>query len=47
MEDKLNVLWTSGDLITAEKMLFMYPHNAKLLGWWEDVTLIIWGASTQ
>lgn len=47
MEDKLNVLWTSGDLVTAEKMVFMYAHNAKLLGWWDEVTMIIWGASTK
>ena len=47
MEDKLNVLWTSGDLVTVEKMVFMYTHNAKLLGWWDEVTLIIWGASTK
>lgn len=47
MEDKLNVLWTSGDLVTAEKMVFMYTHNAKLLGWWDEVTLVIWGASTK
>ena len=47
MENKLNILWTSSDLITAEKMIFMYAHNAKLLGWWDEVTLVIWGASTQ
>lgn len=47
MEDRLNVLWTSGDVVTAEKMVFMYTHNAKLLGWWDEVTLVIWGASTK
>jgi hypothetical protein len=41
----LNILWTSGDEVTAEKMVLMYGHNAQLKGWWEDVTIIIWGAS--
>ena len=47
MENRLNVLWTSGDLVTAEKMVFMYTHNSKLMGWWDEVTLVIWGASTK
>lgn len=47
MKNKLNVLWTSGDLVTAEKMVFMYTHNSKLMGWWDEVTLVIWGASTK
>jgi len=47
MENSLNVLWTTDNLITTEKMVFMYAHNAKLLGWFEDVTLIIWGASAK
>ncbi|MDR7869041.1 MAG: DsrE family protein [Sporomusaceae bacterium] len=25
----------------------MYTLNSKLRGWWEDVTLIVWGASTK
>ena len=49
MGDKshLYVLWTSGDAVTAEKMVFMYTVNALKYGWWEKVTLIIWGASTK
>jgi hypothetical protein len=45
--DELYVLWTSGDRETALSMVFMYTLNAKLKNWWEDVTLIIWGASTK
>ena len=41
----LYILWTSGDPITAEKMVLMYGHNALLQGWWENITIIIWGAS--
>jgi hypothetical protein len=49
MEDsnEIYVLWTSGDRETALSMVFMYTLNAKLKGWWEDVTLIVWGASTK
>ena len=46
-EDKLAVLWTSGDREVALKMVFMYTYNSKLQGWWEDVTLIIWGPSAK
>ena len=43
----LNVLWTNGDPVTAEKMVFMYTINAMKHGWWDDVTLIIWGAPAK
>jgi len=43
----LYILWTSADPITAEKMIFMYAMNSLIHGWWEDVTLIIWGASAK
>jgi len=43
----LYVLWTNGDPITAEKMVFMYTMNSLIHGWWEKVTLIIWGAPAK
>jgi hypothetical protein len=43
----LYVLWTNDNPITAEKMVFMYTVNALLKGWWEKVTLIIWGAPAK
>ncbi len=43
----LYVLWTSGDPITADKMVFMYTINSLAHGWWEEVTLIVWGGSTK
>ena len=45
--EKLVVLWTSGDVEVAKKMVFMYTYNAKKYGWWKDVTLIIWGPSSK
>ena len=43
----LYILWTNDNLITAEKMVFMYTINSLTQGWWEQVTLIIWGATVQ
>ena len=43
----LYVLWTNDNLITAEKMVFMYTVNSLIHGWWEKVTLIIWGATAK
>jgi hypothetical protein len=46
-KDKLVVVWTSGDREVALKMVFMYTLNAKLRGWFKDVTLVVWGPSTK
>lgn len=43
-ESKLNILWTNADEITSEKMVMMYGINAKIHGWWDQVTIIVWGA---
>lgn len=43
MDDHLYILWTNGNVETAEKMVFMYGVNSLLQGWWEKVTIIIWG----
>jgi len=46
-KDKLVVVWTSGDKEVAMKMVFMYTFNAKKQGWWENVTLLVWGPSQK
>ena len=43
----LYVLWTNDNPLTAEKMVFMYTKNSIIRGWWEKVTLIIWGATAK
>ena len=43
----LYVLWTNDNPITAEKMVFMYTTNSLIHGWWEKVTLIVWGAPAK
>ena len=45
--DRLVVVWTSGDIEVAEKMVFMYVYNAKRAKWFDEVTFIIWGPSAR
>ncbi|SDK48268.1 hypothetical protein SAMN05660337_0593 [Maridesulfovibrio ferrireducens] len=49
MSDKthLYILWTNADVEAAEKMVFMYGVNSLLKGWWEEVTIILWGGSVK
>ncbi len=44
---KLNILWTNADILTSEKMVMMYASNSMKKGWWEEVTVIIWGATAK
>jgi hypothetical protein len=44
-KEKLHILWTSGDALTARHMALMYARNALLRGWWAEVTVIVWGAA--
>ena len=45
--DKLVVLWTSDDPMVAERVALMYTHAAKTVGWFREVTLIVWGPSAK
>lgn len=45
--EKLVVLWTSGDREVALKMVFMYTYNAMKNSWWDDITLVVWGPSAK
>lgn len=45
--DKLNILWTTDNKDTIFNMLSMYAINSKTQGWWQDVNVIIWGASAK
>lgn len=46
-DDHLYVLWTNADIYTAQMMLLMYTRNSKVHGWWQRVTVIIWGATAK
>ena len=49
MEEKdiLHILWTNADLDTSLGMVMMYATNSRSHGWWENVTVIIWGATAK
>ena len=47
MSDSLVVVWTSGDREVAVNMVFMYTLNAKRRGWFDDVTLVVWGPADE
>jgi hypothetical protein len=47
MESEIYMLWTNSNQISAKEMVFMYAINSKLNGWWDKVTLIVWGNATQ
>ena len=46
-KSKLYILWTNDNPITAELMVFMYGINSKKKQWWQEVTIIVWGATTK
>jgi hypothetical protein len=45
--EKMVILWTSGDREVALKMVFMYTLNAKKRQWWDGITLVVWGPSAK
>jgi hypothetical protein len=45
--DTLVVLWTSGDIEVAEKLVFMYVTASKSALWFDEVIFIIWGPSAK
>jgi hypothetical protein len=46
-KDSIVVVWTSGERDVALEVAFPYTLNSKVRNWWEDVTLVVWGPSTQ
>ena len=40
----LHIIWTNADPVTSEHMVMMYAKNSMLNGWWDKVTVVIWGA---
>jgi len=47
MQKEAKILWTTDNKETAINMVCLYAHNAKLKGWIEDVTVLVWGASQK
>ena len=44
---RLAVVWSSADAGVAHNVCFMYTHNAKRSGWFDEVQLIVWGPSAE
>ncbi len=45
--DELLVLWASDDKEAARQMVLLYSENAQRQGWWDQVTVLIWGSSAM
>ncbi len=44
---RLGVVWSSGDADVAHRVCFLYTLNAKKQGWFDDVSLVVWGPSAR
>lgn len=44
---KLNILWGNDNPDTAHTMVFMYAINGIQKSWWDEIDVIIWGASAK
>lgn len=47
MDNKLTILWTNADPLTAEMMVFMYAEAGLAYKWWDSVEIIVWGATAK
>jgi len=46
-EQHLYILWMTADADTAVGMAVTYAKKSMARGWWERVTVILWGASER
>jgi len=46
-KERLTILWTNADPLTARKMVLLYALNAKRNGWWDEVTVLVWGGPAR
>jgi len=46
-QDKLLIVWTSGEIDVAKTTVFTYSTKSKLNVWWDEVTLLTCGASSK
>lgn len=47
MKKELLVHWTTDNIDTTMHMVLLYTYNAKKLGWLDEITLLVWGASQK
>jgi len=44
---KLTVVWSTGEKDVAMRLIFVYLMDAKSMGWWDEINLVIWGPSAK
>lgn len=42
MQKEVKILWTTDNKETALHMVLLYAHNAKIKGWMEEVSVLVW-----
>ena len=47
MKNELLIVWTTDNKDTIMNMILLYAHKAKLEGWFDEVNILVWGASQQ
>ena len=47
IDNKLHILWTNDNPLTAKHMVLMYAPVSKQRELWDEVTVIIWGATSK
>ena len=47
MKKELLIHWTTDNLDTSMSMVLLYAYNAKKKGLWDEITLLVWGASQK
>jgi hypothetical protein len=47
MDNHLHILWANDNLLTSKEMVLMYAKNSLIFNFWEEVTVIIWGATAK
>jgi len=45
MKKELLIHWTTDNFDTSMNMVLLYAYNAKANGLWDEITLLVWGAS--
>lgn len=43
----LHILWTNADINTSKLMVLMYAKYSIKNGWWDECTIILWGATVK
>ncbi len=46
-KESVVIVWSSADEMVAKRVVLPYVTNAKKKGWFENVTLMLWGPSAK